>query len=325
MTNIPKLLKLIKDNKARFISLKYVDITGQLQQVDVIAEKLLILDELIIVHNIKLQPIEDKYFFDPFRSSPTIFCLCKNLSNQSNQAEPRLLAEEYILANDYLQNIELELVINFLINDKNAPLNAPLSDTNAEATNYRNQVEPCDKLANLRAEIIDNLERIGIVTIFHCHAREVSSCSVAIKSKNFLDMADNYIIAKFIIMNVAESYGKIAYFSNKLVDNLFILLPSAKYDKDLAILFISSIISRSTEYYDGNILSCDHMIKSSGEVGDSADYYYHDIIRNYHVVKFNLQHQQLFSPYFAISYVMLYNFDGQLSDIFRKGARKIFR
>lgn len=316
MSNIAKLLKLIQANKARFISLKYIDVTGKLHQIDVAVERLLILDELIIIHNIKLQPIEDKYFFDPFRSSPTIFCLCKNLSDQS---QPRLLAEEYISVNDALQNIELELVINFLINDKNEPS----TNTGSEMANYQNQVEPYDKLANLRAEIIDNLEKIGIVTIFHCHARKVSSCSIALKSKNFLDMADNYIIAKFIIINVAESYGKLAYFTNQLTDNLFILLPSSEYNEDLAILFISSIIPRSAEYYS-NILSCNHVMimENSGGARDDrnfADNYYdYDIIRGYHIIKFDLQHQQSFSPYFVMSYVMLYNFDGQLTDILRK-------
>ncbi len=303
MSAIINLLKLIKDNDAKFVSLKYVNIIGKLQQIDFASQNLVIIDDCIIIGNIKLKPIEDKCFFDPFRSSPTIFCLCENLAVES---DPRILVKKSINDHQFLENIKLELAINFFVFDKKDSF-LVLSEQSTNCQNCQNQVEPYDKLANLRAEIVEILEKIGISTVYHCHASKYCSCSIIIKAKNFLDMADNYFIASFIIMNVVESYGKLAYFSKQLANNLFILLSDLEYNKEFARLFISRIIKLKNSM--NNLISG---FDSRDNISDS--YYYHDIIRNSHIINCSLQQQ--INPYKFISNFMLCGFNIQSIEIF---------
>lgn len=297
MSAIDNLLKFIERNEAKFISLKYYDKDIGLKQVDVAAKSLVIIDDFISVNNLKLQPIDNRYFVDPFRSYRTIFCLCDNITNESNS---RILLKNIILARDDFQTINFELAVNFLISDRQEkPKNSEDHDRD-----YQNQVEPLDQLANLRAEIIEILETIPISTICHFHANKKSSCSIVIKAENFIDLADYLVITNYVITNVAESYGKLAYFTNELNNSLLLLFPESKYNKELAISIISSIMT-GLGNNEINIF-----VNNLTKQNITENYYSYNITKNCHTVSLSLNHN--YNIYLVASYLLIYGFDIEL-------------
>ncbi|XVN43032.1 MAG: hypothetical protein RCG15_01675 [Candidatus Rickettsia vulgarisii] len=302
MSSIGNLLKIIERSEAKFVSLKYFDAKGVFRQVDVAAKSLIILDDFILVNNLKLQPIDNKCFVDPFRSYPTIFCLCDNLTDQHN---PRIFLKDNILASNDLPTISLELAVNFLVLDREERF----ENYQDQGIDCQNQVEPLDKLVNLRAEIVGMLEKISIPTISHFHASKSASCSIVIKADNLLDLADYSVIANFIIKNVAESYGKSVYFIDELNNELFLLFPESKYNKELAIHSVSGIMPNSEGNKD-NIFFTKRLKREIEEKNVLVDYYFHDTIRNYHKISLNLRHNS--NIYLALSYLLIYGFNIKL-------------
>jgi hypothetical protein len=275
MEVINKILTLANQCSARFLSLRFIDITGRLQQLDVIVTNLKITKDFVIVGNKKLKFIEDKYFFDPFRSHPTIFCLCEDLSNEfecradvedliansdiipfpktnhhhvalASGPLAKLCHRSYsssalatcssgsnlVLENGIINNISCECKIDFLVerqDKKHLLLDEDIS------------LEPLDQLINLRSEIIDTIENIGIKTTYHCDGSKPSQCIIGVESDNILDMADNIIIIKYIIKNVAHSYGKHVIFTRDKGVPLSVYLNLSNYSKDVAVYFCASI------------------------------------------------------------------------------------
>ncbi|MCC8417132.1 MAG: lengsin [Rickettsia endosymbiont of Bryobia graminum] len=298
MSSIDNLLKIVESKAAKFISFKYFDKNGKFQQIDVAVTSLVILNDFILVNNIKLRPIDNRYFIDPFRSYSTLFCLCDNLNNLHN---PRIFLKDLIANNDW-HTISLELSINFLILNREEKL----ENYKDQEINCQNQVEPIDQLANLRAEIIGILEAISIPTVSHFHASKNSSCSIVIKAENFLDLADYLVISSFIIKNVAESYGKSVWYINELNNQLLLLFPGVNYNKELAISLISGIMHLSSGDNNSNIF----VAKKPARQNVMKSYYSYDIIRNYHTVSFNLN--QDYNIYLALSCLLIYGFDIKL-------------
>lgn len=314
MNNIEALLKIIEQYEAKFVSLKYLDNNDELRQIDIAVNGLVVIEDFVLVCNIKLRPIENRYFLDPFRSLPTIFCLCDKLNDQHYA---RHFLKTIILQATPPNNIKFELAINFLILNKSENLVVIKDNNKIEC--YPNQVEPYDQLANLRAEIIDILETIGISTVSHYHASNLSSCAIVIKADDFLEIADCFVIACFIIRNVAESYGKTAFFFKELKNDLYLLLPAAEYDKKLAISIILNIMcnlkNNPNEYYWGHEYFGNQLPENSKDEQDIwQPYYCYEESRNFHRVNFSLY--QTVPLYMAIAYLITHG----LGDIIKGGA-----
>jgi glutamine synthetase len=200
MEIIDKILDLAKQYSARFLSLGFVDITGKLQQRNVIITSLNITKDIALIEDKKLKLIEDKFFFDPFRSHPTIFCFCQDLSSEFDYRSNA----KYSIDSALINHIPCEGKLNFLLHCQNKNL--------LPAYEYV-ESEPLDKLVNLRSEIMDILDNIGIKTTYHYNGSDLCQCLIGMKANNLLDMADNIILAKYIIKNVAQSYGKYVTFT----------------------------------------------------------------------------------------------------------------
>lgn len=300
MSIITVLLSKIESTEVKFISLKYLGKDGALRQIDIAAKNLLIFEDFILVNNIKLRPINEYCFVDPFRSYATLFCLCDNLSDQYNA---RLFLQENILANNHVNNITVEVGINFTVINKSE--NFVFKEH--KLIHYQNQVEPYDQLANFRAEILDILEKIGIPTVLHCHARKFSSCSIVIKAHNFLNIADYLVITHFIIQNVAESYGKIAYFGNDLKNDLYLSFSGKEYNKKLAPTIISNII-HNLENSANNVYFVNPLTYYAAEVENSLKLTApdHHTSAGHNSYTLHLKLYQSVNPYLAISYLMVY-------------------
>ena len=186
---------LAQESKAKFISFKFIDSSGQLQQIDSFIANLNFENDAVLLCDLKLKPIANKFFLDPFRSFPTIFCLCENLAY-----DLRSFFKEN-LEIKHKQGLALECSIEFTALDKN---------NNSKDDNYGSSdflVDPHDKLANLRSEIILALENALICSTHH-YATGFNRGVIGFKAKDFLELSDNFIVVKYIISNMAESYGK---------------------------------------------------------------------------------------------------------------------
>ncbi len=77
-------------------------------------------------------------------------------------------------------------------------------------------VPPVDSLQDLRSDMVQNLQAVGLIPEMHHH--EVASggqCEIDIKYSNLLSTADNVMLFKYVVKNTAFYYGKAATFMPK--------------------------------------------------------------------------------------------------------------
>ncbi len=78
-------------------------------------------------------------------------------------------------------------------------------------------VPPVDSLSDLRAEMLTVMEEMGVETEKHHHEVAPSQNELGIKNDKILKIADGVQIYKYVVHNVAHSYGKTATFMPKPV------------------------------------------------------------------------------------------------------------
>lgn len=237
-TPINEINALAEKTSAKFISFKFIDFWGRLSQIDSLVSNLSFKDNNILIHDFILEPIENKIFLDPCRSFPTIFCLCENLSSTG-------IRKPFVnmLKTDNSQESSFECAIEFTAQNK-ASIPIEISSVNHNQSNY--EVDPVDKLANLRSEIVFALETADI-TATHHYATGPFQGVINYKAKDFLELADNYIITKFIIENVAESYGKSIDFTRHINNEALecIITFNSSYDEKIFAEKFDDLIKNS--------------------------------------------------------------------------------
>jgi glutamine synthetase len=78
-------------------------------------------------------------------------------------------------------------------------------------------VQPVDSHSDLRAEMLTVMMEMGVVTEKHHHEVAPSQNELGIRFSNLLEVADWVQIYKYVVHNVAHSYGKTATFMPKPV------------------------------------------------------------------------------------------------------------
>ncbi|MFK8040435.1 MAG: hypothetical protein AB8B67_03785 [Rickettsiaceae bacterium] len=202
-----EILEFAKINQIKFISMKFIDVSGNLLQIDSLILNLKQDKECFVINDFYLLP--NRYFIDPFRAIQTISCVCENLTMHNSRA----LINEII--ND---NIECEYAICDIychIIDKKVEASKKI-EKNSDNCIY--QVDPFDGLSNLRTEITEILDNLDIMILHHHHGLENSSINITIKS-NISNIADEILILRYVISNVSQSYGKIASYDMQNNDN----------------------------------------------------------------------------------------------------------
>jgi glutamine synthetase len=61
------------------------------------------------------------------------------------------------------------------------------------------KVDPFDCYSNLRSDILETLEKIEVKTTIHMPGNKKGECIVGFKGKNIIDLADNFILARFVV------------------------------------------------------------------------------------------------------------------------------
>ena len=225
-------IELVHKHKSKFVSFKYLGDDGFLKQIDVSTSSLVGTNILFTVNNLNLHPIKSKAFIDPFRSLLTTSFYCENHSSTVN---PRKAAEKIYNSATYPSFNEYFAQISFWVVDE---------FSEEKSSNLAYIADPIDQQSNLRADIIATLESIGIESTYHYHGRKNNESVIGIKGKTVIDLADNIVITKFVIANVAASYSRTINFTFNDTINLSLLVKSQKTQIDA---IYSALTSRSKQ------------------------------------------------------------------------------
>jgi glutamine synthetase len=188
-------------------------------------------------------PDPTRFWVDPFFEEPTL-CLFANivdpLTKEGYGLDPRSVArraEAYLNFTGIAEGCFFGPEAEFFIFDKASYHNRPESsgyDLDSgeghwnsgrpdENLGYRIRqkegyvpLPPADSLHDLRSDISQNLQDVGIEP--ECHHHEVASggqCEIDFRFGTLLGTADNVMLFKYIVRNTAYYYGKAATFMPK--------------------------------------------------------------------------------------------------------------
>lgn len=204
-------LIFVKKNESSFVSLKYLDLEGNLNQIDGSAKNILADPNnhgFEVGRNLCLLPIGSKGFCDPFRALPTTSFLCYNIADDLNI---RKYANKLVYDSAANMVATFEAELKFWIDN-------PLEEEGFW------KIDPFDHYSNLRSDILDVLEKINIKTTIHMPGNKNGECIIGFRGDNIIDLADNFILAKFVINNVAANYGQKILFSQHREQNLKLII-----------------------------------------------------------------------------------------------------
>jgi len=191
-----------------------------------------------------LMPDPKTAFVDPFSAQPTMVIFCDVIEPSSGQPygrDPRSLARR---AEAYLQYTgigdtayfgpELEFFVfddvrfrtagNYSfhqLESEEFPINSdrayPAGNTGHRPPTKGGYfpVQPVDSLADLRAEMLTTLRAVGVEPILHHHEVAPAQCELGIMFSTLVGTADNVQKYKYVVHNVAHSYGKTVTFMPK--------------------------------------------------------------------------------------------------------------
>ncbi len=129
---------------------------------------------------------------------------------------------------------------------------------------YKEGYFPCpphDTLQEIRSEIMLTLRKVGVPV--ECHHHEVATagqCEIDIRYSPLVRMADNLLMYKYVIKNVARKHNKVATFMPKPIfkDNGSGMHVHSSIWKDNTNLFYDgkgyALISETCKYYIGGLL-----------------------------------------------------------------------
>jgi glutamine synthetase len=235
-----------------------------------------------------LKPDIDTSFLDPFSAQPTLIVTCDVIEPETGQGyerDPRstaLRAENYLkytgIGDTAFFGPELEFFLfddvrfNVGMNGSSVYLDSEESPEN-NSTKYESgnlghrppvkggyfPVQPVDSMSDIRSEMLSVLKEVGIKPILHHH--EVAPCQneLGIKFNTLIKTADNVQKYKYVVHNVAHSYGKTATFMPKPIagDNGSGMHTHQSIWKDNTPLFAGNgyaDLSEMALYYIGGII-----------------------------------------------------------------------
>lgn len=191
-----------------------------------------------------LMPQLETAFVDPFSTSPTLVITCNVIEPTTGKGydrDPRFTAKK---AEEYLKQSgigdvayfgpEPEFFVfddvrfqnsshgnSYAIDSEEAPHN---SGKMIEGGNLARRSEikgayfdpaPLDSGQDLRSEMVETLREVGVTPILHHHEVANSQFEIGFKYSTLTSTGDNIQKFKYVIHNVAQSYGKTATFMPK--------------------------------------------------------------------------------------------------------------
>jgi hypothetical protein len=281
-------LTFVKKNESLFVSLKYLDLQGKLNQLDSSSKNILADSNnhgFEVSKNICLLPISSKGFCDPFRALPTTSFLCVNIADDLNI---RKYASKLVY--DFSANMvaTFEAELKFWID-------SPVGENNFW------KIDPFDQYSNLRSDILDVLEKIDIKTTIHMPGNKNGECIVGFQGKNIIDLADNFVLAKFVIDNVAANYGQKVLFNKDKEQNLKLVLLCN--DNDGQVFLNSFIANHSLILEYNNLLQMNNL--------DSKSLLKRKLFNDDCKLQIKLTTGDNFIPYINFAFIVLYFSESQ--------------
>ncbi|MFK7967938.1 MAG: hypothetical protein AB8B68_02080 [Rickettsiaceae bacterium] len=272
-------LTFVKKNESLFVSLKYLDLQGNLNQLDSSSKNILADSNnhgFEVSKNICLLPISSKGFCDPFRALPTTSFLCDNIADD-------LDIREY--SNKLVYDLSVNMVTAF-----EAEMTFWIDNTIKEDLFWK--IDPFDHYSNLRSDILERLEQIDI----KMPGNKKGECIIGFKGNNIIDLADNFILTKFIINNVAANYGQKVIFNQDKAQNLKLILLCN--DNDGQVFLNNFIANHSLVLEYSSLLQMNNLDSKSS----SKRKLFNDDCK----LEVNLTTSNIFNPYINFAFVMLY-------------------
>lgn len=235
-----------------------------------------------------LMPNPETAFTDPFAAQPTLVVFCDIVepsTGQGYERDPRSTAkraESYLaytgIGDKAFFGPELEFFVfddvrwkvemngSFVqVDSEEGPYN---SDKEYEMGNTGHRpgikggyfpVAPVDSLADIRAEMLTVLKEVGVEPVLHHHEVAPSQCELGTGFGTLVQMADAVQKYKYVVHNVAHSYGKTATFMPKPIagDNgsgMHVHQSLWKQDKPLFAGNGYADLSEMALYYIGGII-----------------------------------------------------------------------
>ncbi len=253
-TNVNEALKYIKDNQIAMVDLKIVGLAGQWQHITIPARNFsaAYFEEgvgydgssgsgfgKVESGDVSALPQVETAFRDPFWEQPTLSFLCDTVTADTKEpfsSDPRTIARravEYMrgtgIADEAWMGPEFEFHVFDRVDVTAEPYYTSIELRSGEVDTdgltppippkggYC-RVPPAEQLHNLRTEIVQILEGLGIEIRYHHH--EVGApgqCEIEVNLQPLVRAADQGLLIKYVIKNVAHRHGKIATFMPKPV------------------------------------------------------------------------------------------------------------
>ena len=250
--SVAEALKYIKDKNVAMVDLKIVGVAGQWMHITIPARQFTqrYFEEgvgydgssgsgfsKVESGDVSAQPQPDTAFMDPFWDHPTLSFLCNTVTADTKEpfsADPRGIARR---AEQYLRDSgvgdaawmgpEYEFHVLDAVDVVDEPHFTSVSircgETDPESLapsiprkrGYL-RVPPSEQNHNLRSEVSLLLEELGIPVRYHHH--EVGApgqCEIEVDLQPLVRAADQAMIIKYVIKNVAHRHGKLATFMPK--------------------------------------------------------------------------------------------------------------
>ncbi len=236
-----------------------------------------------------LMPDADTAFEDPFFEAPTLVLRCDIVEPSTGEGYercPRSLAkraEAYMkstgIADTALFGPENEF---FVFDDVRwgADIHRCFYEVDSEEASWNTEkvyeggnighrpgpkggyfpVPPVDQLQDVRSAMCETLEEIGLKTEVHHHeVATAGQCEIGVACNTLVKKADEVLILKYVVQNVAHAFGKTATFMPKPLvgDNgngMHVHQSLAKDGKNLFTGDLYGGLSETALYYIGGIL-----------------------------------------------------------------------
>ena len=193
-----------------------------------------------------LMPDFSTAVMDPFTSQPTLILFCDIIEPATGQGyirDPRSTAkaaEEYLkytgIGDTAYFGPEPEFFVFDDVKFKQSATtsfykvtseeNPDSSDADMDGRNHGHRprtkggyfpVQPVDSLNEIRGEMTQLLNVMGVESVLHHHEVAPSQCELGVKFSTLTSTADNVQKYKYVVHNVAHAYGKTATFMPKPV------------------------------------------------------------------------------------------------------------
>ena len=261
MSDVKKILSLIKENDVKYVDFRFTDPLGKWhhisQHIDTVDEEFLtegvMFDgssiagwKAINESDMILKPDPDTAVMDPFAAQPQLIVICdilEPLTGQNYARDPRSIAkaaEAYVKSSGIADTVYVGPEAEFFVFDDvryEVSMNRSFFEFESDEGPYMSgrkldegshghrpgikggyfPVSPLDSAGDLRAEMTTVMAEMGVPVEKHHHEVAPSQHELGIKFGTLTTCADHMQIYKYVVKNVAHSYGKTATFMPKPV------------------------------------------------------------------------------------------------------------